>query len=51
MLCNRNAFELVFGKPLGDAGTLLPYTIPVSTAVTYIYMRPCASVVKHKAPS
>ena len=43
MQSNRNAFELEFGKLLGDARTLLP----INTAVTYTYTRPCVSVVKH----
>ena len=43
MLCNRNVPDLMFGKLLGDARTLLP----VSTAVMYIYTLLCTSVVKH----
>lgn len=42
MLYYRNVVESMFGKLLSDALTLLLF----STAVTYTYTLPCASVVK-----
>ena len=42
MLCNRDVLDLMLGKLLGDARTLLP----INTAVTYMYTLLCVSVVK-----
>ena len=43
MLCNRNAFEVVFGKFFGEKRT----SLPIEPAVTYDYTLHWLSVAGH----